>query len=127
MMPFKDSSHFIVHRPDLGQPRMLAQARPNTATVVALYSPAQRAIIKRVIICNTTAGASLFRMYLDDDGSTFDESTALFWDKTVAAGETIFQDAYWAMDNPDGNVGVRSATAQALTYTLFGDEIRIGR
>ena len=66
-----------------------------------------------------------FRLFIDDDGSTFDENTAMYFDPPggVASGDTItFTDLKWLMNDSSGNLGVRTSVASALTFTVFGFE-----
>lgn len=107
------------------QEKQLGQARPSVTTAVSIYSPASdiTGIIKTIYICNTSAASATLRIFVDDDGSTFDETTALFWDASLGAGETLQLDTFIALNDSSGNIGVRSNTANALTFTLFGAEV----
>jgi hypothetical protein len=81
------------------------------------------AIIKRLTICNTTAVTAAFRIFIDDDGTTFDESTAVFFDAEILGNTTVSDTGFKAMNNSSGNFAVRTDTASALTFTLFGAEV----
>ena len=76
----------------------------------------------QLVVCNTSAAAATFRFFIDDDGTTYDESTALFWDENIPVGQTLIFDMSQYMDNSSGNAAVRSDTANALTFTLSGTE-----
>lgn len=107
---------------------ILAQSRPANDTAVSVYSPPNdtvRAEITLVVVCNTSGGVAAFRIFLDDDGTTYDESTALFWDISVAADTTVeilLHNKSWWMTNSAGNLAVRTDTASAFTFTVFGAE-----
>jgi hypothetical protein len=107
------------------QEKQLGQARPSDTTATSLYSPAANvtAIIKSIYICNTTASSADFRVFVDDDGTTYDESTALFWDVSLAANTSMELDTFISMNNSSGNIAVRTDTANALTFTAFGAEV----
>jgi len=107
------------------QEKQLGQLRPANTTAASLYSPPAltTAIIKGLTICNTTATTATFRVFNDDDGSTYDETTALFFDAEIEGNVTISVTGYKAMDNSAGNFAVRTDTANALTFTLFGAEV----
>ena len=107
------------------QEKQLGQARPANTTAVSLYSPGTgvTAIIKGVFIANTTGTAAKFRLFVDDDGTTYDESTALYWDASVPANSTVEICTFMAMNNASGNMAVRTDTASALTFTAFGAEV----
>lgn len=106
--------------------KQLAQARENSTNAVSVYSPPNArttAIVKTIIICNSTAGAIAVRLFLDDDGSTYDQSTALLYDYSIAANSYVELNGFYPMSDSDGNLAYRSATANALTITIFGAEI----
>lgn len=101
--------------------KQLGQLRPANTTAASLYSPgAERAIIKSIVVCNTTATAATFRIFIDDDGSTYDQDSALFYDAPIQANETVEISTYWPMNNSAGNLGVRTGTADAINFTAFG-------
>lgn len=103
--------------------RQLAQSRPNDTAVASVYTPGDgvRAIVKRVVICNTSAGAAAFRLYHDDDGTTYDEGTQLYHDQTVTATMTrVLEDEIYI--DSSGNIAVRSDVTSALTFTFYGEE-----
>lgn len=100
----------------------LFQHRENSTNPVSVFSPGsgEEVEITRVIICNTSASAVTVRAFHDDDGTTYDESTALLWDWSIPAGESWPWNARIDMDNSSGNLAFRSSVANALTYTGYG-------
>lgn len=107
---------------DIG--RILAQSRPANTTAVSAYSPAASMVtqITRVLVCNTTGASHDFRIFLDNDGTTYDESTALFFDEALAANTTREIEGDWWMTDSAGNLAVRTDTNNAFTFTVFGIE-----
>lgn len=107
------------------QEKQLGQARENSTNAVSVYSPASSttAVIKSVVVCNNTGSAATFRLFLDNDGTTYDQSTALYYDTSIGANTTVQIDTYWPMDDENGNLAYRSDTANAITITVFGAEI----
>ena len=105
--------------------KQLAQARLTDTNAASIYSPAAKttAIIKSVVICNQTTSAATFRIFLDDNGTTYDQTTALFYDAPLAAKTTVSIDTFWAMNEATGNLAFRSNTSSAITITVFGAEI----
>lgn len=103
---------------------ILAQVRPANTTAVSAYSPpaSTQTQITRVLVCNTTASPHDFRIFIDNDGTTYDESTALFFDEALAANTTREIEGDWWMDNSSGNLAVRTDTNSAFTFTIFGAE-----
>lgn len=107
------------------QERQLGQLRPTNTSAASLYSPPAltTAIIKGLTICNTTSTPATFRVFNDDDGATYDETTALFFDAEIRGNTTVSVTGFKAMNNSAGNFAVRTDTADALTFTLFGAEV----
>lgn len=107
------------------QEKQLGQLRPANTTAASLYSPgaSTTAIIKSIVVCNTTGGAPAFRIFIDDDGTTYDETTAHYYDAVMEANETLQIDTFWAMNGSSGNLAVRTDTANAITFTAHGVEI----
>lgn len=107
------------------QEKQLGQLRPANTTAASLYSPDANltGIAKNLVVSNTTAIETTFRVFVDDDGTTYDETTALFFDVPLKGNTTVLIDMYAAMNDPTGNFAVRTGTASALTFTLFGAEL----
>jgi len=105
----------------------LGQLRPADTTAASLYSPAASvsARLTRMTVCNNTGGAVTCRIFLDDDGSTYDEDSAIYYDKSVPANDTLpveeIRGVY--MNNSAGNLAVRSATGDALNFMVWGIEL----
>jgi hypothetical protein len=107
------------------QEKQLGQLRPVNTTAASLYSPGTNVtgIAKNLIVANTTATQATFRVFVDDDGTTYDETTAIFFDVPLLGNTTVQIDVFVAMDDPTGNFAVRTDTNDALTFTLFGAEV----
>jgi hypothetical protein len=107
------------------QEKQLGQLRPANTTAASLYSPGAgvTGIVKSVWICNTSGSSATFRIFSDDDGTTYDESTAVFWDVTIEGNTTVELDTFMALNNSAGNLAVRTSSASALTFTAFGAEV----
>ncbi len=108
------------------QEKQLGQARENSTDAVPVYSPPTgiiATIVTSILVCNTTGSAAKYRLFHDNNGTTFDESTALFFDATIAANTTVDLEIFLAMDDSDGNLAYRTDTANALTITVYGAEI----
>ena len=103
----------------------LAQARPGDTNNATLYSPPAytKTRIVSLFICNTSGAVADARVFHDDDGTTFSEATALYWDLSVGAKETAEKELEMLMDDTSGAIGVRSDTADALTFTIYGEEV----
>jgi len=107
------------------QEKQLGQARENSTNAVSVYSPGSSTttIIKSVVVCNQSGAGATFRIFLDDNGTTYDQTTALYYDTSISADSVVQIDTYWPMNDSTGNLAYRSSVANALTITLFGTEI----
>ena len=109
--------------------QQLAQLRPANTTAASIYAPRSqfRIEIRKFVICNTSGSAATFRIFHDDNGSTYDETTALFWDSPIDAGETVtIEEEFWMIGRSQGNVAVRTSVSNALTFTLYGAVSKTG-
>jgi len=104
------------------QEQIIFQARENSTNAVSVYSPgaSTTAVIKTIFICNQSGASATFRLFVDDDGTTYDETTALYWDVSVPGNYTLHLNTFIAMDDQTGNIAYRSSVANALTVTGFG-------
>lgn len=107
------------------QEQQLGQLRPANTTAASLYSPAASTttIVYTVAVCNTSGASAKYRIFHDDNGTTYDETTALFWDIAIAADTTDVVEIKISMDDSTGNLAVRTDTASALTFTAYGVEV----
>ena len=104
--------------------KQLGQARPADTNTATLYNPGASidAVAHRVVICNTGTTAASARVFHDDNGSTFDETTALAWDILVGTASVATLDLSVALSDDTGKLGIRSSVASALTFTAYGSE-----
>ena len=107
------------------QEKQLVQLRENSTTATSIYSPGTgvTAIIKTIIVCNQTASSATYRIFLDNDGTTYGNETALFFDVPIGANETDLIETYLPMANDAGNIAGRTNIANAITFTVAGAEI----
>ena len=106
------------------QPKQLGQSRPANTNAASIYRPAPgiTGIVSSVCIVNTGSSRILVRIFHDDDGVTYDESTALLWDEPIDPGSPFYRDCYWPANNSGGNFAVRTDTANDAVFTFYGSE-----
>lgn len=104
--------------------RQFGQKRENSTNAVSVYSPAAstEAIISSIVVANTTASTVKVRMFLDINGTTYDESTAIAWDVDILGNRVWDREVTFCMNNSSGNLAYRSSVANALTITVSGLE-----
>jgi len=100
--------------------KQLGQLLPADTNAASLFSPTEPTIIKSIVVCNVTSTAYTFRIFLDDDGTTYSTATALFYDTAINGNETVELDVYWPMSDTAGNLAVRSSNASSINFTAFG-------
>ena len=102
----------------------LAQSRVSGTTAVTLFSPSKRDryTITSILVANTTASQVDFSIFHDEDGTTYDETTALFFDIPLSGNCTFLYEADIYMNDPAGGLGVRTDTSLALTFTVYGND-----
>lgn len=104
----------------------LGQVRPAVTTAVSLYTPADGVLTKveKIVVANTTATAAVCNIFHDEDGTTYDQSTSLYYGKTVVGNDSLIFEVDAYMNNMNGSIGVETDTVSALTFTAYGTEIR---
>jgi len=105
--------------------QQLGQTRPADTNNHSIYSPSagETTVVSTIIICNTSGSAVTYRIFVDDDGSTYDQDTALFYGISLDANTTDILQTHIGMDDSNGNLAVRSSSANALTFTVHGSVI----
>jgi len=107
---------------DMPEKKQLAQVRENSTNAVTIYTASGvTATVKTIKVANTTASIVKVRIFIDNDGTTFDESTAIAWDIEILPNNP------WHIEtneiiNDGGSMGYRSSVANALTITVSGEE-----
>lgn len=104
--------------------RQLGQLRPDDTSPTSIYSPTSRdrCVVRSIIICNTTSSATTYRLFVDEDGSTYDQTTAVAYDVPIAGNTTELWQVALYMNDPSGNLAVQTGTANALTFTVDGED-----
>lgn len=105
----------------------IAQARMTT-TKGSIYSPetGKTAIIKNFIVCNTSASATTFDIYFDNDGNKTEVGNAICFQVPIASHETLILPVLIYMTSSDGNLGAECAASNSVTITVNGEESYYG-
>ncbi|MBT8342936.1 MAG: hypothetical protein KJP07_23250 [Desulfatitalea sp.] len=98
----------------------LAQTRENSTSAVSIYQSGTAQTVQLFFkFANVTSAPALLRVFHDQNGNTYDQSTALVYDLKLMPGEIFELDHVFA-NNPSGNIAYRSSVANALTATVYG-------
>ena len=104
----------------------LGQLRPANTNAAAIYTPRSvvTGYITHVIISNSGVGAVTYRLFHDKDGTTYDQTTQLVWDESiaVAGSKLISYGDRGICIRYGGNFAVATGTANDLTFTAYGYE-----
>jgi hypothetical protein len=103
------------------QYKQLVQARENSTNAASIYANSNdtRQAQLFIKIANVSTTNAYCRVFNDDSGSTFDQSTAIFYDFLIRPGETLEVD-HVLVNNTSARIGYRSSVANALTITVYG-------
>ncbi len=106
----------------------LGQLTPADSNAASIYSPAAGIVteITSIVVTNTDGSAHTYRIFHDEDGSTYSTATALYYDVGIAANTTVVLEPLAFMANEAGNLAVRSNSANNLTFTAYGKETQTG-
>lgn len=106
------------------------QAAPSSVAATTILSgngrDAPKIEVVMFIVTNVDASARTFTLYHDVDGGaspTYDRTTALWWQKSVPAGESFI----WQSQHPSGGIpvgaagriGIEISAADTLTCTIY--------
>lgn len=101
----------------------VAQARP-AGSILPVFTASVASEITKIVICNTTGTAANASLYHDDNGSTFDQTTALLYAKPIPANDFLIIDAQAGNGGISiqkaGQLAVQTGTSNALTFTFYG-------
>lgn len=105
---------------------LLARSRPSGTSAASIYSPApgRKAIITKIIVVEVAGGTTAASVFIDEDGTTYDESTALqFALASEAKGRRIYDFDDGLEVGEDANVAVQVATGSSHTFWIIGREL----
>lgn len=104
--------------------KQLGQTKDGTGdTWTQLYQVGANKVAMGMIlfVCNVTDTADDFSISHDNDGTTHTDATALYLKCAIAANST--QKIYLPpINNSSGAIAIKSTTANAVTFTLYGTE-----
>lgn len=115
--------------PAVATPDRLWQAQPGTAATTRYtapgyasgspYAAGPTALVRRMIVCNPTAAAVTYTLYLVPSGGTAAAANALCSAVSIAAGQSQIFD--WEQDlNPGDFLADLASAAASLTVTVSG-------
>lgn len=105
--------------------KQLGQSRPSGTSAASIYSPASNvdAIIKTIFVTNVSSDIATYRLFHDDNGTTYSQDTAIAYDVELPPGRVDVYDMNIIMGDDTGNIAVRTDTANSITFTIYGIEL----
>lgn len=98
----------------------LSQSRVTNTSPLSIYQSSISQTVQLFIkIANVSSGPAFLRVFHDQNGSTYDQDTAIVYDLKLNPGELLELDHIF-VNNPSGNIAYRSSVASALTATVYG-------
>lgn len=106
--------------------KQLGQISPSVTTAVSAYSVPDNTIgiVKNIVVCNTSTATIRFSIYVDNDGTTYDKSTALHFEQLIRGKQTVRISGFDPIATA-GNLAVQTSVASGLTFTINGSEIAL--
>ena len=107
--------------------KQLGQLMPAGTTAASLLSPTRgfEYRVDAIYITEVAGGTATYRVFVDDDGSTYSNATAIVYDTAAVANASVRLEGPFYMNNPSGNIAVRSSIGSNLTFTAFGEERKL--
>jgi len=104
--------------------KQLGQVRPSNTVPFLIYQPSgrDRCVITNIIVCNTTSSIVTYRIFVDEDGTTYDQTTAIAYDIPLTGNTTDIWEFPIYMNDPAGTCAVQTGTGGALTFTANGED-----
>ena len=108
--------------------KQLGQLMPADTNAASLFSPTRgfEYRVDAIYITEVAAGTATYRVFIDNDGATYSNATAIVFDTAAVASATVRLEGPFYMNNPAGNIAVRSSIASNITFTAFGIEQKVG-
>ncbi len=97
-------------------------AQQATTAVTSAYSPSagETAIIKQLTICNHESSQQAWSLWIDNDGSDYDDDSVKYEDIAIAANTTVLIDCFYPMNNVDGNLAIKADVNSKITISAHG-------
>ena len=93
-----------------------------TTSATSAYSPGsgETVIIRQITVCNHESTSQTFGIWVDVDGSTYDDNSVRFEDTTIDANTTLVIDTYWIMNAAAGNLAIKADANSKITISGDG-------
>jgi hypothetical protein len=95
------------------------QSRPADTNPATLVTAQQGEAIEGFInVCNVSGVEATARVFIDEGGATYDETTAVQWDVEIIPTQPAFRFGPYTIKGPTARIGIRSSVGNALNFTF---------
>jgi hypothetical protein len=107
--------------------KQMGQLRPANTTAASLFSPTRgyEYRIDVIYVCETAGATPTYRIFFDDNGTTYDQTTAIAYDLALTANQSKRVEGPFYMNDESGNLAVRTSAGSQITFTAFGDQRKV--
>jgi hypothetical protein len=95
---------------------------PDAATSVYRAVANKSTEILEFVVCNTSNASRWFSIWIDTDGSTYDNTTKLFHEVSISGNTTLVIPVKQWMNHPLGNIAAQAQNNSDITLTISGIE-----
>lgn len=106
--------------------KQLAQAEATTSATSILSMTDKEMVIREIVVTNHENTASTYSIWLDDNGTTYDDTTVMTEDTPIPPNKMVPLRVNWGMSTKGGNLAVKAGANSKVTVTIFGDEAERG-
>lgn len=105
--------------------KLLGQEKLTSTSATTIYNPSGNVtgIARFVSVCNISASSVSFDLYLNGSASTYNDTCALYYNKALAAHDTLEISGYYILNGKNAFLAAKAHTANAITITVNGLEI----
>lgn len=107
-------------RTQLAQSRLSGTVAAKIFNIADLVENPGRVVVEHILISNSTGTDITFSLYHDKDGTTYDESTALYEAATACTYKTKQIDVNIGIENANENIAAKVDLSLGLTFTMYG-------
>lgn len=105
------------------QEKLLGQSNPgNVATTIYTVPASTTAIIKTILICNTSSSTRSYRIFFNNSGATYNATNAIMYDIPILPNTTNSIEDFMPLNGSGASIGVSGSTTD-VNFTVFGVEI----
>ena len=106
---------------------LLGQGRPADTNPLSILTVVRgyEYRVDLIMVCEQAGGTPTYRIFIDDDGTTYDVTTAIVYDVALSANQSFRLEGPFYMGTAAGNLAVRSSVLSQITFSAFGERRKL--